>query len=319
MRWLRLPLLHFLVGGALVFGVLRLARPTAGDAAQGGPPVVITAADVATMRDAYARESGLAPTADDEAALIDHAIDEELLFREALARGLDRDRSVRAWLIEQMHVLNDEAAADDEALYQRALALGLDRKDLVVRRILVQKMRLLASREGEGAVDDDTLRAYYAQHADAYRAPARVSAWHVYLAPARAGAAAALLARARAGTLDGATAARTGDPFPQPPRLVGQSRQQLVKLFGAAVADAVLAAPAQTWVGPLQSPLGTHLFWIEARELAAAPDFDAVRGRVREAWRQERRAQRLALLLRALRDRHPLRIESSAWQARRRA
>jgi peptidyl-prolyl cis-trans isomerase C len=265
------------------------------------------------------RETGLQPTAADEVALVERALDEELLFRAALARGLDRDRSVRTWLIEQMRILSDDAGADDEALYARAVALGLDRKDLVVRRIMVQKMRLLAARAGEEEVGDDVLRAFYDQHRDDYRQPARVSAWHVYLATPRAEDAAPLLVAARAGDLDAAAAARRGDPFPQPPRLVSQSRQQLAKLFGTEVADQVMAAPERTWVGPLRSPLGAHLFWIEARELAAAPPFAAVRGRVLEAWRQERRAQRLAELLRALRSRQALQVESPAWRARNRA
>src|SRR5207249_154686 len=73
-----------------------------------------------------------------------------LLFREALARGLDRnDRSVRNWLVEQMRVLSDDTMDDAERLYVRARKLGLDRTDVVVRRILVQKMRLLAARTGE--------------------------------------------------------------------------------------------------------------------------------------------------------------------------
>jgi hypothetical protein len=311
MRWLRLPLLHFVAGGVLLFVAVRALRSGAGAA----PPLVITAAEVATMRDAYARATGLQPTAADEAALVDRALDEELLFRAALARGLDRDRSVRAWLIEQMRVLSDDHTTDDETLYARALALGLDRKDLVVRRILVQKMRLLAARAGEDALDDATLRAYYAAHRDAYRAPQRVSAWHVYLAPSRAAEAEPLLASARRGELTAAAAARRGDPFPQAAHLAQSSRQQLAKLFGAEIADQLLAAPAESWVGPLRSPLGVHLFWIEERTQAAAPPFEVVRGRVAEACRQERRAQRLAALLRALRAAQPLHIESAAWRA----
>lgn len=318
-RWLRRPLLHFLLGGALLFGALRAAHPGSGVAGPGGVAVVITAADVATMREAYARESGLAPSADDEAALIDHAIDEELLFREALARGLDRDRSVRNWLVEQMRVLSDDVGGDEETLYDRALTLGLDRKDLVVRRILVQKMRLLAAHEGEGEVDESVLHAYYDRHRDEYRVPGGVTAWHVYLTRGRAEDASAILAAARAGNLAGADAARRGDPFPQPPHLVAQSPRQLAKLFGEEIATEVAAAPAGSWVGPLSSPLGTHLFRIESRELAAVPDFASVRGRVLEAWREERRGQRVAQLLRALRQRQPLDVDSAAWRARERA
>ena len=154
MRWLRAPLLHFLVGGAAVFGLVRVhARPAAA-------PVIVTAEDVNRLRVDYTRETGLEPTPADETALVDKTIEEELLFREAVARGLDQnDRSVRHWLVEQMRALSDDARDDADRLYARARALGLDRSDLVVRRILVQKMRLLAARLDERPPDADTLAA----------------------------------------------------------------------------------------------------------------------------------------------------------------
>lgn len=317
MRWLRHPLLHFAVGGTLLFAAARVVRHD--DATEQNPPVVITAGEIATLRAAYTRETGLEPNAADEVALIERALDEELLFRAAVAHGLDRDRSVRAWLIEQMRILSEDASSDDEALYARAVALGLDRKDLVVRRILVQKMRLLAARAGEEDVGDETLRAFYDRHRDDYRAPDRISGWHVYLASERGVAAEELGAASRAGHLSVAGVVSRGDPFPQPPRLVNQSRQQLVKLFGATVADEIAAAPLDTWIGPLRSPLGLHLFWIERRDEAAAPAFAAVRGQMLAAWRQERRAQRLNDLLRELRRRQPLQVDSNAWQRARAA
>src|SRR6185295_15181688 len=103
-------------------------------------PVVVSADDVAALAASYTRDTGLAATPADEAALVDDAIDEELLVREARRRGLDHDRSIRNWLVEQMRVM-EHAPADPNALYARAVALGLDRNDLVVRRILVHKMR----------------------------------------------------------------------------------------------------------------------------------------------------------------------------------
>src|SRR5262249_3652597 len=151
------PLFHFLAGGAVLFTLVHAPRPAALSGSRGASvdPVVITAADVARMRAAYTGETGLQPKAADEVALIEKAVEEELLYREAVARGLDRnDRSVRNWLIEQMRGLADDDASDEETLYAQARALELDRKDLVVRRILVQKMRLLASRTGEQDADD---------------------------------------------------------------------------------------------------------------------------------------------------------------------
>ena len=316
MRWLRHPLPHFLLGGALLFAVAGAPRGT-----PAADPLVISAADVARLRARYTRETGLPATAADEAALIERTLEEELLFREALARGLDRhDRSVRTWLIEQARVLSRDAADTDDVLYARALALGLDRSDLVVRRILVHKMRLLVARGDEDAVSDTTLRAYHARHADAYRLPARLDLRHVFFAAQRRGEPAAaaaerLLTHLRAAPAPNG-AALGGDPHPRPPRLAGQSRRQLEALFGAAAAAAIAAAPARTWVGPLASPHGLHLVWIERREAGTEARFENVRGQVREAWRAEQRAVRLATMLAALRARQPLRIESAAWRAR---
>src|SRR5258705_7364178 len=146
MRWLRAPLVHFVAGGAALFAAIHGTSP----GRPGAEPVVVTAADVARLRTDYTRDTGLEPSRDDEAALVDKAVREEVLFREALARGLDRnDRSVRNWLVEQMRVLSDDTREDPEHLYAHARTLGLDRTDLVVRRILVQKIRLLAARTDE--------------------------------------------------------------------------------------------------------------------------------------------------------------------------
>src|SRR5262249_10572762 len=150
--------------------------------------------------------------------------DEEILFREAIARGLDRDRSVRNWLVEQMQVLSEDRDADPERLYARARALGLDRTDLVVRRILVQKMRLLATHLDERQPSETELATYYAAHRDDYAAPARISFWHVFVSANGRGAAVArdaaalhdLLERAGRPPVDAMVA---GDAFPAPPHV----------------------------------------------------------------------------------------------------
>jgi len=319
-RLLRLPLVHFLAGGGLLFRIVYGPAPFAAAAHGGAAPVVVSAEDVARLARDYTRETGLAPTPDDEAALVDKAIDEELLVREARARGLDRrDRSVRAWLVEQMGVLAGAHDADEDTLYRRALALGLDRTDVVVRRILVQKMRLLAARTNERDPSDEALRAFYAAHRDEYAPPARVSLWHVFLASATHGqgapdAAAALLAALRREGRAPADAIAAGEAFSVPPHLIGAAPSQLEKLFGPAFATWVARADVRTWTGPVPSAYGAHLVWIESREPGVPPAFEDVRSRVRERWQDEQRARRVAELLRDLRRHAVLQVESTAWR-----
>jgi len=315
-RWLRAPLVHFVAAGAALFWLVHGgAAPTA--------PVVVTARDVGRLRVEYTRETGLEATTSDEAALVDKAIEEELLFREALARGLDRgDRSVRNWLVEQMRTLGDDPTADADRLYTHARALGLDRSDLVVRRILVQKLRLLVARIGEHPPSEAELETFYAAHRADYRAPGRVIFWHVFVASSVHGAATRSDAEARVAHLRDARiaperAARDGDTFPIPPHVVGLSRSQVEKLFGTELATTLDEDELHTWIGPVSSPYGVHLVWIEAREPGTAPPLSTIRARVLERWQDEQRAQRLAALVRALERRTPLRVESDAWRERR--
>jgi hypothetical protein len=307
MRWLRAPFVHFLAGGAAVFLLVH------GRSGERPAPIVVSAGDVDRLRLDYTRETGLEPTADDEAALVDKAIQEEVLFREAVARGLDRyDRSVRGWLVEQMRVLADDATVDADRLYARAQALGLERTDLVVRRILVQKMRLLAARTGERRPSEAELETFFAAHRDEYRPPDRVSFWQVFVR--RGSDAGALLARVRDDAPEDAV--RHGDSFAVPPHVIAQSPSQVEKLFGAEVASAVERAETRRWIGPLTSPYGLHLVWIEGREPGTPPPLAAVRERVLQRWQDEERGRRVAALLRELERRYPLRVESASWRQR---
>src|SRR5204863_121676 len=70
---------------------------------------------------------------------------EEVLYREALARGFDRrDAAVRERLVRLGGFVSEEAGGSRDVLEREARRLGLERSDLVVRRHLVEMMRLAA-------------------------------------------------------------------------------------------------------------------------------------------------------------------------------
>jgi len=312
-RWLRTPLLHFVAGGAVLFVVVHGVRPSPPPAA----PVVVTAADVDALRRSYARETGLEATPADEAGLVERVIEEELLYREALARGLDGDRSVRNWLVEQMRVLEPDAPDDPASRWARAQALGLDRTDLVVRRMLVQKMRLLAAREHEVPPSDDVLAAYYAERAADYVLPERVSLWHVFLGDAAPADADRLLAELRRERVAPEAAVERGQTFVAPPKLDAQSPADLTSRFGSEAAAAMRAVPVGVWSGPFVSPWGLHLVLVENRRPSTVPELALVRGRLRERWLDEQRTRRFRQTVETLKARHPLHVESVAWREAR--
>src|SRR2546422_6248870 len=135
------PALHFLAMGVALFTLERVAVPHR----RPGPPApptapLLTPDRLAQLRADFTRQSGVPPTPGEEQALAAQAIDDEILYREALVRGLDRnDRSVRYRLAEKMRFLADgqEGGGDggEKRLYQDALALHPRRPGLLLRRM----------------------------------------------------------------------------------------------------------------------------------------------------------------------------------------
>jgi hypothetical protein len=180
-------------------------------------------------------------------------------------------------------------------------------------------MRLLAARENEEPPSADTLSAYYARHAADYRMPERVSLWHLFLSRPAPGAAEELLAALGAEDVPPAIAVRRGDTFFVPPYLRAQSPDDLARSFGADFAARLADAPVGVWSGPISSPYGLHLVWVERRTPAETPPLEAVGGRLRERWLGEQRDRRVRNTLCALRARHRLEIDSQAWRDRSRS
>ncbi len=95
MKWLREPLVHFLLLGALLFALFALWGGPA-VSAPGQYHIVVTPTMVQNLVVSFQRSSGRAPTAPELDALIAGYVTEEILVREARAINLDQeDMSVR--------------------------------------------------------------------------------------------------------------------------------------------------------------------------------------------------------------------------------
>ena len=199
-----------------------------------------------------------------------------------------------------------QSAIDDELLYREGLRLGLDKNDNIVRQRVIEKTLFLAEDlAGSGRpVSDDELDKYLRAHASEFRRPTIVTFVQVFAATD-----AAMLARLRptlpAGT-DGAAAdpPACGDAFPLGRRVVDASLEAIEKSYGAAFAAAVGTLPVGAWSEPVTSPYGHHLVKVLARKDGGTPTLADVRGEVRLAYLQERKARATAELLRAIRARY---------------
>jgi hypothetical protein len=180
----------------------------------------------------------------------------------------------------------------DEILYREALRLGLDREDEIVRRRLVQKMEFLSSDlvvVPEPTEED--LRATYARHASSFTKPANATFSHVFFSTDGRGEAAAeiLATRALASATDGTSSTSpAGDPFPLQSSYSDLTEDETARIFGRSeFTSTVFSAAEGQWAGPVRSGFGWHLIRIRQREPAFVLPFEQVNAELREAWREE--------------------------------
>lgn len=312
----RHPLLHFLAIGAALFAAdhaWRATRPPLPPIAAAIPAprperqsVTLSPQQLERLQDDFVRQFGRAPTIEESVGLATLAIDEAVLEAEARRLGLDRgDPAIDRRLIQKMRAVSARPDADDAALLAEARRLGLD-DDLIVRRLLREKLRLaLRSHPDDAVVDDEAIRAHIERHQDRYLRPAWVSFAHVFVSTSRRGAEAdaharTLLARLQAGVLPPASE-DLSDAFPLGLAFREQPEDALATRFGEAFARSVSRAPMSQWSGPHASSLGLHLVRTTARGPGSLPPIEAVRERAALEIRESRAQSRLNEAVRKLR------------------
>ncbi len=319
-RLIRNPALHFFAIGGLLF-VINDWWPSAADEPSVAPAketVLITAGQIEQIRQDFIVQSGRPPTAEQLKEAINDAIDEEVLYREAKAIGLDRDNpAIYQRLVQIARFVSPDPDQSDEALYQNALQLGLDRSDLVIHRQLAMLMRVAEANTpmaGEMPPTDEELQAYLDQHQDRFIEPARVRLTHVYVSDDRhgdAGEAAAreLLEKLRTERVGPDDAPQLGDPFLLGNQLPWETRAGLRKILGDDFADAAMKLEPDMWSGPIRSSYGWHLIWIRAVRPATVPTLAVVRSQVLEAVLDQRREWRVQESLKAMRSHYVIKVE----------
>jgi hypothetical protein len=210
-----------------------------------------------------------------------------------------------------------ESRIREEILYREALAVGLDRDDQVVRRRMVQKMELLTQDLASLADPTDTeLRAFFDERQEDYRRPPRLDFSHVYFNADRHGPkteerARSVLAEIRAEVPPPAHASERGDRFMLAYDYEMHTPDQVQRTFGGDFAE-VLFDLAPGWHGPLHSGYGCHLVHVGEREASRIPEFDEVRDRLVTDFDRERRERAMNGLVEGLRERYEVTIDEAA-------
>jgi len=248
-RWLREPLLHFALLGALIFVLYAWIGESEVDS---GAQIVISVAQQQNLVQTFERTWQRPPTSSELEGLIEDFIRQELAYRQAQAMGLDRD-------------------------------------DIIVRRRMRQKIEMFAEDVVEAnPPSNEELAAYYSEHTDDYQLPALYTFRQIYFstdADPRAAEQGAdsmlrqLQANEAAVDLDVA-----GDRSMLPSALENASTPTVAARFGAEFATALASVEPGVWDGPIRSSFGLHVVRVDARQDSVTPSLEEVRSAVTRDW-----------------------------------
>ncbi len=308
------PPLHFLLIGLLLFCTNKWYAEWSG--VKDTEPIEIISEQIDRARLDWMGLHKAVPTSEEEHALIDRLVDEEILFREALRMGLDRSSPVVRRRLRQIARFVDlDPKASEETLLVEARALGLDRDDPIIRRHLIGMMSSLYQRgELQESPTEAEVRTYVEQQPDRFMVHERISFQHVYLSADRRGPgisqdASQLLDRLRGESVSPEQAAKQGDVFLRGYGFRLQTQGQVLRVFGPGFAEGVMAMDPGIWSGPIESAYGLHLVWVQEKVDEQLPEFTLIRGRAYQELVQLRGEERLRERLDTIRGDYEIRIE----------
>ena len=276
-RFCREPLVHFLVLGA---GLFLLWHFLGDKGTSQSERILITPGQVERLTQQWTRTHLRPPTREELAGLVEQEIDEEILQREAVALGLDRD-------------------------------------DAVIRRRLAVKMEFLTEDFTELATPtDEQLQRYLDQHPDRFTSEVLTTFSQVYLNRSQRGVGAATEAERLLALLNEKPDSdwRTlGDSLPLPQDYEDATAVDVARQFGREFPKRLAGLPVGRWSGSVESTYGLHLVLVRKRTPARIPPLGEVRDAVLREWRAAQREELKENLCRSRRAKYAVTVQWPDW------
>jgi len=279
LRIAREPLLHFVVIGAsiyLVFGLF--GQSESNQAVVEENTIVVTKGEMNWLGQMWQKKWNRPPTNEEMVGLVRNHLREAVLYREAVAMGLDKD-------------------------------------DVIIRRRMAQKLEFLAQDLIQPETPSEKeLQGFFKENIDRYQIPPLITFTHVFLDPDKRGDstladAEVLMAELIASAKVPDETSDLGDRFMLQAYYPERAEADLSKLFGSEFAKSVMSLEPKRWHGPVLSGYGTHLVYLHERRESPLPTFEQVADRVREDLENEQREQLNEEYIKSLLDRYNVVIE----------
>jgi hypothetical protein len=199
-------------------------------------------------------------------------------------------------------------------LYREALAMGLDKDDTIVRRRMRQKLEFLTEDASlVGRPTDQELQRWLDGHPDKFRDSSAIAFTQVYFNASRRGDSALAAASNALARINGAgrniAAPGLGDTTALPHELPLTSIGEVARVFGDGFAQEIAQLATGQWAGPLQSGYGWHLVYVSKRIEGGSRPLAAMREAVQREWLEARRKATAEAAYGKLREKYAIVVE----------
>jgi len=275
-RWLREPLLHFVLIGLILFAAYGYLQSD-NESDESSNQIVLTTDDIRQLNIYFVSQWKRPPLPEELEAMVEDKIREEVLYREALS-------------------------------------MGLDKGDTIVKRRMAQKMQFLA--EDIAAARNPTteeLKAWYNKNTNLFALPSRISFRHLYFSPDKRGQyvygdASKALEKMANEPIDSDLSEPPSDQFMFQDYYGDRTTEQLSKEFGPQFATEVAKLKPGSWQGPVESGYGWHLVFVDSVIPGRNPDFEEIEQDVKIAWMGEQKQKARQEAYEKIRDKYTVLI-----------
>jgi peptidyl-prolyl cis-trans isomerase C len=257
-HWLREPLLHFLLIGIALFGAYSYMHRGRGGV-QSSRQIMLTLDELRQMDMYFESQWHRQPTTAELQAMLEDKVREEVLYREALAMGLDKD-------------------------------------DTIVKRRMAQKMQFLAE-DVAAAHEPSTaeLKTWFEKNSNKFALPSRYSFRHLYFSPDTRGKnaqddASKILVKIAGQPEDSKLGVSLADSFMFQDYYGDRAPEALAKEFGPQFVVALEKVKPGSWQGPIESGYGWHLVFVDTVIPGRTPALEEIEPDVKIAWLGEQKA-----------------------------
>ncbi|MFL2692726.1 MAG: peptidyl-prolyl cis-trans isomerase [Gammaproteobacteria bacterium] len=195
---------------------------------------------------------------------------------------------------------------DEEILYREAIKLGLDKNDIIIKRRLAQKIGFLRQEADSTLPSEQEISDFYNQNLDKYFVGKRITFSHVYFSSSETDRDEA--SNALSLIQSGSSETSFGEPFLLGKNFSSKTITEIERSFGKRFSEDIQNLAPKKWSGPLNSVYGSHLVYVNSIANSFTPTLEDIKNVVINDVVLEKQNNSTKKYLKELRNKYQIEI-----------